>query len=164
MSAHDEMRSARQLASQAHIVARSSGREPLREVLQWISRGRLGKRQGRPVPPDLGTPWQDTLSGERPGWRERSAHLEGDVAFAVDYQVCRRCRIGWVEQPYTIPQYQRCGLASAGLAALRAEHPGVSWHTLGGHFRDSRDFWAAAGTGVAGGYRQRHTCEHIQNS
>jgi hypothetical protein len=29
-----------------------------------------------------------------------------------------------IEQPYTLPRYQRCGLAAAGLAALRAEHPG----------------------------------------
>ncbi|MER6126622.1 hypothetical protein ABT173_29205 [Streptomyces sp. NPDC001795] len=28
-------------------------------------------------------------------------------------------------------KYQRCGLATAGLEALRLEHPGQSWHTLG---------------------------------
>jgi hypothetical protein len=53
------------------------------------------------------------------------------------------CKLGWVESPYTPPQYQRCGLASAGLAALRREHPRLSWHTLGGHFRASPPFWAA---------------------
>jgi hypothetical protein len=80
--------------------------------------------------------------------------------FAVDYLICRRCWLGWVEQPHTDPQYQRCGLASAGLAALRADHPGLSWHTLGGHFSDSRPFWTAVGPGVPGGSQQRQFCAH----
>jgi hypothetical protein len=45
--------------------------------------------------------------------------------------------------------------AAAGLAALRAEYAGLAWHTLGGHFNDSRAFWAAVGAGVPGGYQQR---------
>lgn len=102
------------------------------------------------------------MSGERPGWRERSATLDGQTVFAVDYQVCRRCRLGWVEQPYTDPYVQRCGLAGAGLAALRIEHPGLSWHTLGGHFSDSRAFWTAVGTGVPGGYERRPLCSHVR--
>lgn len=53
------------------------------------------------------------------------------------------------------------GLASAGLAALRAEYPGLEWHTLGGHFNDSRAFWAAVGADVPGGYQQRAVCAHI---
>ncbi|MER5599891.1 hypothetical protein [Streptomyces sp. NPDC002265] len=44
---------------------------------------------------------------------------------------------------------------------LRAENPGLSWHTLGGHFHDSRPFWAAAGTDVPGGYQQREACPHV---
>ncbi|MEU9598200.1 hypothetical protein ACIQ8D_33180 [Streptomyces sp. NPDC096094] len=83
-------------------------------------------------------------------------------AFAVDYRICRRCRIGWVEQPYTLPQYQRCGLGIAGLAALRAEHTGLSWHTLGGHLGESRGFWAAVGSDVLGGYQQRSLCQHVE--
>ncbi|MBW0115665.1 hypothetical protein I4J48_10410 [Pseudonocardia sp. KRD-169] len=66
-----------------------------------------------------------------------------------------------MEQPYTTPEYQRCGLAAAGLAALRAEHPGFAWHTLGGHLADSRAFWAAVGAGVEGGYQQRYVCVHV---
>lgn len=76
-------------------------------------------------------------------------------------EVCHRCRLGWVEQPYRLPQFQRCGLASAGLAALRAEHPGLAWQALGGHLTDSRSFWAAVGAGVASGYQQRDVCAHI---
>ena len=83
--------------------------------------------------------------------------------FAVDYEVCRRCRLGWVEQPFTTPEYQRCGLASAGLAALRAEHPGLAWHTLGGHYRESRPFWAAVGADIEGGYQQREVCQHVSS-
>jgi hypothetical protein len=153
---------ARRLAGQAHRVSRVSGRTPWRDALQWISRGRFGRPQGFPVAPRLSTPWQDTMSGERPSWRERAANLDGQTVFAVDYQICRRCRLGWVEQPYTDPSCQRCGLASAGLAALRTEHPGLSWHTLGGHFSDSQAFWTAVGAGVPGGYEQRRLCPHVR--
>jgi hypothetical protein len=152
---------ARELAGLATShVGRASGSEPVRTALKWLTRGRLGTRHGWPVVPQLGTPWQDTVSRERTGWRQRAAYLDGDVVFAVDYQICRRCRLGWVEQPHTVEQYQRCGLASAGLAALRAEHPGLEWHTLGGHFFESEPFWQAAGAGTAGGYQKRDMCRH----
>ncbi|MER6393522.1 hypothetical protein ABT236_34305 [Streptomyces sp. NPDC001523] len=114
-----------------------------------------------PDVPELDTPWQDTVSAERTGWRQRAANLYDEFAFSVDYQVCRRCRLGWVEQPYTMPEYERCGLASAGLAALRIEHPGMAWHTLGGHLAESKAFWAAVGADVPGGYQQRRICPHI---
>jgi hypothetical protein len=154
---------ARHLAERVNEVGRASGREPWREVLLRISRGRLGARRGWPVVPLLGTPWQDTISGERPGWRTRAANLDDhSFVFAVDYRVCGICRIGWVEQPYTNPRFQRCGLAGAGLVALRLEHPGLSWHTLGGHFRESRPFWAAVGAEVPGGYQQRRVCQHVK--
>lgn len=87
--------------------------------------------------------------------------LDGEFAFGADYRICRRCRLGWVEQPYTLPQYQRCGLATAGLAALRAENPGMAWHTLGGHFASSRAFWNTVGADVPGGYQQRPLCPHV---
>jgi hypothetical protein len=54
--------------------------------------------------------------GQRPGWRQRTAFLDGHEVFGVDYRVCRRCQLGWVEDPYTDPNYERCGLAAAGLA------------------------------------------------
>jgi hypothetical protein len=111
--------------------------------------------------PQLATPWQDTISAERPGWRQRAANLDDEFAFAVDYQICRRCRLGWVEQPHTLQRYHRCGLATAGLAALRAEHPGPAWHTLGGHLGGSQPFWAAVGTDVPGGYQQHSPCPHV---
>ncbi|GAB2688417.1 hypothetical protein [Kitasatospora kifunensis] len=159
--ADERQRAARTLAQRAHEVGRASGREPWREALQWISRGRLGRQHGRPVVPELGTPWQDTVSGDRVGWRQRAANLDGEFAFSVDYQVCHRCGLGWVEQPFTWPQYQRCGLAAAGLAALRAEHLGIAWHTLGGHFAESRGFWTVVGAGVSGAYQQRPLCPHV---
>lgn len=141
-------------------VGRASGRNVGRDVLRWISRGRWGR--GNPWQNwRLGTPWQDTPSAERPGWRERAAFLDGKEVFAVDYEVCPRCALGWVEQPYTEPRYQRRGLATAGLAALRAEHPGLHWHTLGGHLGDSRAFWDAVGATVPGRYRQLEVCPHI---
>ena len=158
---NDNAQAARRLAEQAHEVGRVSDRNFLRDVLRWISGGRLVQPQRRSAAPVLNAPWQDTFSGERIGWRERAANLDGDTVFAVDYEICRRCRLGWVEQPYTEPDYQRCGLASAGLAALRAEHPGLSWHTLGSHFPDSQAFWTAAGAGVPGGYLPRPVCPHV---
>jgi hypothetical protein len=161
MAIDDDIRAARRLAGQAYEVGHASGREPWREVLRWISRGRLGRRNGWPVVPELGTPWQDTISPERLGWRQRAANLDGEFAFAVDYQICCRCRLGWVEQPYTLPRYQRCGLAAAGLATLRAEYPGLTWHTLGGHFADSKAFWTAVGADVPGGYQQGPLCPHV---
>lgn len=157
----DGAQAARRLAGQAYKVGRVSDWARWRTALQWISRGKPGRPAGWPVVPQLNTPWQDTISGERAGWRQRAANLDGEVVFAVDYQICRRCRLGWVEQPHTDPPYQRCGLAAAGLAALRAEHPGLSWHTLGGHFRDSQAFWAAVGSYVPGGYQQRDLCPHV---
>ncbi|MFE2426460.1 hypothetical protein ACFXJ5_06870 [Streptomyces sp. NPDC059373] len=163
MAIDDDMQAVLRLAGQARQVGRVSGREPWRKVLQWISGGRLGRRHGPPVVPELSTPWQDTVSGERLGWRQRAANLHGDFAFEVDYQVCRRCRLGWVEQPYTQPPYQRCGLATAGLAALRTEYPGLSWHTLGGHLSDSKEFWISIGAGVRGGYQQRPLCPHVDD-
>jgi hypothetical protein len=160
MVINDNSRAAQRLARQAHQVGYVSGREPWREVIQWLTRGRVGRRRGWPIVPVLTTPWQDTISTNRTGWRERVANLDGEFVFAVDYLLCRRWRLGWVEEPYTVPRRQRCGLASAGLAALRAEHPGFSWHTLGGHFRDSEPFWAAVDTHVPGGYQQRPLCPH----
>lgn len=155
----------RHLVSHGAEVGRVSGRGPWwRELLKWVSRGRWGVRNGWPVVPIVGTPWQDTISAERIGWRTRAAMVHGDdsFAFAVDYQICAVCRLGWVEQPYTLPQYQRHGLATAGLASLRAERPGLSWHTLGGHFHSSEPFWMVVGVGVPGGYQQRAVCQHIK--
>jgi hypothetical protein len=160
----DDRKAAMRLAGQIHDVGRVAGRDPWRAVLRWVSGGRRGQRSGWPVVPRLDTPWQDTISPERTWWRQRAANLNGVTAFAVDYRICRRCRMGWVEWPYTAPQYQRCGLASAGLAALRAEHPGVGWHTLGGHFRSSRAFWDSVGENVPGGYRQQPLCSHLEAS
>lgn len=158
-----DLNAARELATLAlSHVGRVSGREPLRMALRWATRGRLGRRRGLRVTPRPGTPWQDTPSWQRTGWRERAAFLHGHEVFAVDYRVCRKCRRGWVEEPATDPRYQRCGLAAAGLAALRSEHPGVEWHTLGGHMPDARPFWAAIGAGVPGGYQQRAICSHLK--
>jgi hypothetical protein len=89
-----------------------------------------------------------------------AAYLGGNEVFRVDYQVCHRCRLGWVEQPSTVAEYRRCGLATAALAALRSENPEIEWHTLGGHLADSVPFWVSAGAGIPGGYTQRDPCPH----
>ena len=164
MATPEDREAARELAGLAmsHVV-RVSGREPVRAMLRRVTRGRLGRQHGRADVRPAGTVWLDTVSPLRAGWRQRAAHLDGTEIFAVDYQTCRRCGLGWVEEPYTVPEFERCGLAVAGLAALRAEHPGLVWHTLGGHFREAEPFWQAAGTGVPGGYRKRAICPHRSN-
>jgi hypothetical protein len=43
---------------------------------------------------------------------------------------------------------------------VRSEHPGLEWHTLGGHFRDTEPFWSAVGAEVNGGYTKRGICPH----
>lgn len=144
-------------------VARDSGQPWLRATLRRVTRGRLGRYQPWYPRARLGMPWEDFPSNEREGWRTRAAYADStdDAVFEVDYMVCAQCQLAWVEQPYTVPAFQRRGIASAGLAALRTEHPGMSWHTLGGHESDSRPFWTAAGTGVSGRYQRRKPCPHI---
>lgn len=102
-----------------------------------LSGGRWGWRPGGWTVIRLDAPWQDTPSSERPGWRERAANLDGDIAFAVDYLVCARCGFGWVEGSYTMGKCQRCGLAAAGLEALRLEYAGSSR----AHERSRRPAW-----------------------
>ncbi|MFF7656440.1 hypothetical protein ACFZCY_42600 [Streptomyces sp. NPDC007983] len=161
MGSVDEREEALALAAQAHDVAWAADGTPWQRTLRAISGGKWGRQPTGWTVIRLNAPWQDTPSSERPGWRERAANLADDVAFAVDYTICGRCGLGWVEWPYTAEQFQRCGLATAGLKALRLEHPGLSWHTLGGHSQDSRAFWTAVGTDVLGRYRQRETCPHV---
>jgi hypothetical protein len=161
MGSIEGRQAARALAVQANDVAWATDGTHWKRLLRAISSGRWGRQTSGWTVIRLDAPWQDTPSTERPGWRERAANLAGDVAFAVDYTLCPRCQLGWVEGPYTAEEYQRCGLATAGLETLRLEHPDLSWHTLGGHFQDSQDFWAAIGQGVPGGYQQRDTCPHL---
>lgn len=78
---------------------------------------------GWPNPPQLNTSWQDTIAPTRTGWRQRAANLHGEVVFGVDYRVFRRCKLAWLEEPHTDPEYQGCRLAKAGLAALRTDFP-----------------------------------------
>ncbi|MEU8023956.1 hypothetical protein ACFYUR_16715 [Micromonospora haikouensis] len=128
-----------------------------------MTRGRLDKRPRYSVGqlPTLDTPWQDTASGRYFGWRCRQATLNGEFAFAVEYIVCPYCRIAWVDKPYTAEEYQRQGLASVALWALREENPGLHWYTGSGHLGQAKAFWMAVGRGVPGGYSQRKLCEHI---
>ncbi|MDG4835314.1 hypothetical protein O7631_02145 [Micromonospora sp. WMMD967] len=66
-----------------------------------------------------------------------------------------------MDKPYTAEEYQRKGLASAALRALREENSGMTWSTGSGHMSDAKAFWIAVGTGVPGEYKQRELCEHI---
>lgn len=161
MGTDEECDAVRRLVRQVDQVE-MAGQQLWRRALLRISRGRFGRhRAGIVLETKLTAPWRDIPCWERSGWRTRQAYLDDKDVFSVDYRTCFRCHLGWVEWPFTFPQYQRCGLASAGLAALRDEHPGLSWHTLGGHERPSRPFWDAVGANVAGQYRQRELCPHV---
>jgi hypothetical protein len=160
MEAEEERQAARNLAALAQTHVAWTSRDRLRRALLWITRGRLGQRHDWSMIPIVGTPWQDNASLRGMRWRARAAYLNGQPVFGVDYQICRYSRAGWVEEPYTEDQYKRCGLAAAGFAALRAEHPGFTWHTAGNHMPDSEQFWQAAGAGVPGGYQRRDICVH----
>lgn len=59
MTVEPDRAAARRLTGLAHQVGRVSGREPVREFMQWISRGRLGRRTGWP---DVCSP-TDTVAG-----------------------------------------------------------------------------------------------------
>src|SRR4051812_2346444 len=117
----------RALREQAPYVVTVSGRTPLRSALYDLTRGRVDRRPRPTVGqlPHVNAPWRDTVSGRYHGWRCRQVNLRGGFAFAVEYVICPYCNIGWVDKPYTLEQYQRRGLAAAGLAALRNEHPGT---------------------------------------
>jgi len=110
----DAQEAARELAQRAQDIRFTAARRVGRKLLWTLTDGQFGSTG----------PWSDQSCGpfERPGWRVRAAELDGDEAFADTYWVCRRCRCGWVEWPYTAPQYLRCGLADAGLATLRADN------------------------------------------
>jgi hypothetical protein len=146
------------------VVAWWHGRMPLWTTVYSLTRGRIDKRARYNTTqlPVLDSPWQDTPSGRYFGWRCRQANLNGEEAFVVAYVVCPHCKIGWVDKPYTVKTYQRRGLAAAGLAALRCEHPGLVWHTGSGHMYDAKAFWIAVGEEVPGSYRQRDLCEHVE--
>jgi hypothetical protein len=168
VATEEDREAARSLAAVARLgvvrtsgVVRTRGGDPAAGTVaargrSWLL-ARVDRVRGIEYP---GTAWRDFRFRERRGWRERAAYLGGNEVFRVDYQVCRRCRLGWVEQPSTVAEYRRCGLATAALAALRSENPGIEWHTLGGHLAGSVWFWVSAGAGIPGGYTQRDPCPH----
>ena len=59
----------------------------------------------------------------------RGERHHGDQRPGLSHTVTRRI-VAWVEEAYTNPDYQRCGLAAAALAALCSEHPGLEWFGL----------------------------------
>jgi hypothetical protein len=152
-----------ELTACADQVAWAPDRDLWHELIYRLSGGRLYRRY-RSLNYRLpeGAPWTDTPSYNRRTWRTRAAYSTDAFAFAVDYQICRACGLGWVEEPYTETEFQRSGLARTALAVLRSDYPGLSWHTLGGHFREAEPFWEAVGAEVPGGYRQRRPCPHIE--
>lgn len=93
MGSDDDKKAAVALVGRAHEVGHAPDGTPWRRFLRAFTCGRLGQRSPWAVI-TLDTPWQDTPSTVRLGWRERAANLSGESAFAVDYIVCDRCRRG----------------------------------------------------------------------
>ena len=113
MASEEDRRAARGPRGTATTgVGGAPGRDARWFPLRCLARGRWSRR---PVwDEERDTRWRDTMLANRPGWRERAAYLDGGEVFAVDYQVCRGCGLGWVEEPYTVPDYQRCGSLRQG--------------------------------------------------
>lgn len=165
MAPSEDLDAVRKLAvlAQVAVIRVRAGNPAPRTALQRARSWWWGALEGPDSlrAPESGMLWRDAWSQERVGWRERAAFFNGDELFGVDYETCRRCKLGWVEQPTTHHEkHRRCGLAAAALAALRHEHPGLQWHTLGGHLTDSVPFWEAVGREVPGGYSRRPLCLH----
>ena len=106
-----DARAARHLAKQAGMVSQVSGRGSWRAVLRRIADAVLD----RPPRSQAASGWWDTASQERPGWRERAAHLDADIVFSIDYRSCRRCGLG----------LGRAALHRPALPALRTGQSGA---------------------------------------
>ncbi|MEV4896426.1 hypothetical protein AB0K48_44410 [Nonomuraea sp. NPDC055795] len=85
------------LAARYAEVAWAPDRDLWHELLYRLSGRRLYRRYRTPARLPAGAPWIDAPSGARHTWRTRAAYLAGEFAFGVDYQVCRVCTLGWVE-------------------------------------------------------------------
>ena len=75
MGSIDERQQARALAAQARDAAWAADDTAWQQVLRAISGARWGWPPTGLTLIRLDAPWQDTPSSERPGWRERAAHL-----------------------------------------------------------------------------------------
>jgi hypothetical protein len=78
----------------------------------------------------------------------------------VDFQICRPCKLGWVEQPYTDRRISGADSPQRPCAPCASSILVLAGTILGGHFRDSEPFWSAVGINVPGGYEQRKVCPH----
>ena len=85
MASDEDRRAARVLAGLAITeVARALGEETARSPLRWLTGGRWPRQRDWLDDPGPDTPWRDTRSVNRPGWRERAAYLHGEGVLAVD--------------------------------------------------------------------------------
>lgn len=155
------VRAVAQHADNVHWVLEWPDKPTWRDRLRRWAHPESYRFDGTATPPK---PWVDRPAGayERTGWRIRAAYCDSELAFEVEYVICEPCQIGWVESPYSYEGYKRCGLASAALEALRYAHPGVEWHTGGGHFRESEPFWNSVSADVPGGYTRKDRCRHLE--
>jgi hypothetical protein len=94
-----------QLADHVHWVREWPDKPTWRD---WIRRWAYPEFYcfDRPAAPPRS--WLDRPAGhyERTGWRIRAAYVGSDLAFEVEYVVCDRCEIGWVESPYSYEGYK----------------------------------------------------------
>jgi len=162
VASEEDLKSACMLAEVASVgVVRIRGENPEAQSITERAKSRLWglveQRLGIEQPT---AGWLAAWSRNRPGWRVRAARLHDDEIFGVDYNTCRRCGLAWVEEPATSEAYRRCGLAKAALAALRGEHSGMHWHTLGGHLSEAIPFWEVVAVGIPGGYAKHPICRH----
>ncbi|WP_275461405.1 hypothetical protein [Streptomyces noursei] len=154
-------RAVAQLADEVHWVLKWPDNPTWRDRLRRWAFPEAYFFDRRAAPPKS---WVDRPAGafERTGWRIRAAYVGCDLAFEVEYVICELCGTGWVESPYTSHDYERCGLATAGLRSLCRAYLGVEWHTAGGHFREAKQFWDSVGANVPGAYTRQEMCGHVE--
>jgi hypothetical protein len=79
-----------------------------------------------------------------PDYQQITFVMDGHDVGRLVFQVCHVCRTGYVANVSVDEPYQDRGIASRGLAALRAATPDYRWATSSQR-RDARTFWQLTG-------------------
>jgi GNAT superfamily N-acetyltransferase len=84
-----------------------------------------------------------------------------DIGHVV-FQVCSRCKVGYIGKMSVYDPYQGCGIGTQALASLRKKFPGYRWSTSS-QYTTARTFWQRTSRAAGGGYEAAaDPCEHIK--
>ncbi|WP_145777230.1 hypothetical protein [Micromonospora olivasterospora] len=86
------------------------------------------------------------------GIQRLSLRLGSLLVGRVDYQVCERCRRGYLRKISVDGAYKGYGIGTRGLLRLYRRHPGYDWRTST-QYATAGTFWAGSlRSGVAAGH------------